>query len=54
MNWHIIASSEKYSTIIQYLQAIEENISQQLFANIPKQKSDFAKEVKCFIVPKVV
>ena len=35
-------------------EAIEENISQQLFTNVPKQKSEFAKEVKCFIVPKVV
>jgi len=30
------------------------NISSQLFANVPAKNAEFAKEVKCFIVPKMV
>ncbi|MBN8522487.1 MAG: Asp-tRNA(Asn)/Glu-tRNA(Gln) amidotransferase subunit GatC [Rickettsiaceae bacterium] len=30
------------------------NISNQLFANVPAKNAEFAKEVKCFIVPKMV
>jgi hypothetical protein len=30
------------------------NISEQLFVNLSQQNSDLAKEVKCFIVPKMV
>ena len=30
------------------------NISDQLFANIPAKNAELAKEVKCFIVPKMV
>jgi aspartyl-tRNA(Asn)/glutamyl-tRNA(Gln) amidotransferase subunit C len=30
------------------------NISDQLFANVPAKNVEFAKEVKCFIVPKMV
>lgn len=30
------------------------NIAEQLFANVPEKNADFAREVKCFIVPKVV
>jgi aspartyl-tRNA(Asn)/glutamyl-tRNA(Gln) amidotransferase subunit C len=30
------------------------DISDQLFSNIPIKGSEFAKEIKCFIVPKVV
>ena len=30
------------------------NISDQLFSNIPPSGADFAKEIKCFVVPKVV
>ncbi len=30
------------------------NISEQLFANVPTKNANFAKEVKCFVVPKMV
>ncbi len=30
------------------------NISEQLFANVPQKSAELAKEVKCFIVPKMV
>lgn len=30
------------------------NISDELFANVPGSAADLAKEVKCFVVPKVV
>ncbi len=30
------------------------DISEQLFTNVPKCNSELAKEVKCFVVPKVV
>lgn len=30
------------------------NIANQLFANVPAKNAEFAKEVKCFIVPKMV
>lgn len=30
------------------------DISSQLFSNIPSKGSEFAKEIKCFVVPKVV
>jgi aspartyl-tRNA(Asn)/glutamyl-tRNA(Gln) amidotransferase subunit C len=30
------------------------DISEELFKNVPKEGADFAKEVKCFIVPKMV
>jgi len=30
------------------------NITDELFANVPGTTADFAKEIKCFIVPKVV
>lgn len=30
------------------------DLSDDLFKNIPKQGADFAKEVKCFVVPKVI
>ena len=32
----------------------EDNISDQLFMNAPGKDSAFAKEIKCFIVPKVI
>ncbi len=35
-------------------QVLEKDISNDLFSNIPKSGSDLAKEVKCFVVPKVV
>lgn len=35
-------------------QVQEKDISDDLFSNIPKSGSDLAKEVKCFVVPKVV
>ena len=31
-----------------------ENTVDDLFANVPGVNKDFAKEIKCFIVPKVV
>ena len=30
------------------------DISDDLFANVPKKGSEIAKEVKCFVVPKVI
>ena len=30
------------------------DIADQLFANVPAKNAEFAKEVKCFIVPKMV
>lgn len=30
------------------------DISEKLFANVPSANAEFAKEVKCFIVPKIV
>jgi aspartyl-tRNA(Asn)/glutamyl-tRNA(Gln) amidotransferase subunit C len=30
------------------------DISEELFANVPKKNESLAKEVKCFIVPKMV
>jgi aspartyl-tRNA(Asn)/glutamyl-tRNA(Gln) amidotransferase subunit C len=30
------------------------DLSEDLFKNIPKTGSDIAKEVKCFVVPKVI
>lgn len=30
------------------------NIAEQLFANVPAKDAQFAREVKCFIVPKMV
>ena len=30
------------------------NIADQLFSNIPPSGADLAKEIKCFVVPKVV
>jgi aspartyl-tRNA(Asn)/glutamyl-tRNA(Gln) amidotransferase subunit C len=30
------------------------NISEQLFAGVPQKSAELAKEVKCFIVPKMV
>lgn len=30
------------------------NISDELFSNVPGKSAEFAKEIKCFIVPKVV
>ena len=35
-------------------QVLEKDISDDLFSNIPKSGSNLAKEVKCFVVPKVV
>ena len=35
-------------------QVLEKDISKDLFANVPNQGKDLAKEVKCFVVPKVV
>ena len=32
----------------------ETDISDQLFASVPKQGQELAREVKCFVVPKVV
>ena len=34
--------------------SVEQKIEQQLFKNLPKSGSDLAKEVNCFVVPKVV
>ncbi|RTK92668.1 MAG: Asp-tRNA(Asn)/Glu-tRNA(Gln) amidotransferase subunit GatC [Rickettsiales bacterium] len=33
---------------------INKDISDDLFKNIPSQGADFAQEVKCFVVPKVI
>lgn len=30
------------------------NIAEELFSNVPGEKADFAKEIKCFVVPKMV
>jgi aspartyl-tRNA(Asn)/glutamyl-tRNA(Gln) amidotransferase subunit C len=30
------------------------DISEELFTNVPGESAEFAKEIKCFIVPKVV
>lgn len=35
-------------------QVLYGDISDELFANLPSDKADLAKEVKCFVVPKVV
>ena len=32
----------------------EPDISDNLFKNIPDNESDFAKEIKCFVVPKMI
>ncbi|MDC0864645.1 Asp-tRNA(Asn)/Glu-tRNA(Gln) amidotransferase subunit GatC [Rickettsiaceae bacterium] len=32
----------------------ESDASADLFKNIPEKGSDFAKEIKCFVVPKVI
>ena len=32
----------------------ESNLQESLFRNVPKKGSEIAKEVKCFIVPKVI
>lgn len=32
----------------------ESDISEELFVNIPEKGSNFAKEIKCFVVPKVI
>lgn len=32
----------------------EQNLSDSLFSNAPGKDANFAKEIKCFIVPKVV
>jgi aspartyl-tRNA(Asn)/glutamyl-tRNA(Gln) amidotransferase subunit C len=32
----------------------EGNIKDRLFSNIPGKGSEFAREIKCFVVPKVV
>lgn len=32
----------------------EPDISHDLFKNIPENGADFAKEIKCFVVPKVI
>ena len=32
----------------------EPDISDNLFKNIPDNGSDFAKEIKCFVVPKMI
>ena len=32
----------------------EKDNRQQLFQNVPGKKADFAKEIACFVVPKVV
>lgn len=34
--------------------ATDQKIEHQLFSNLPKSGSELAKEVKCFVVPKVV
>lgn len=34
--------------------AMEQKIEKQLFDNLPKSGSELAKEVNCFVVPKVV
>jgi aspartyl-tRNA(Asn)/glutamyl-tRNA(Gln) amidotransferase subunit C len=31
-----------------------DDLRDDLFSNIPGERADFAKEIKCFIVPKVV
>lgn len=48
-----------YSVISQHQrmtndQAVECEISEALFNNVPKQEAELAKEVKYFVVPKVV
>lgn len=35
-------------------EAVEQKIENQLFSNLPKSGSELAKEVNCFVVPKVV
>ncbi|WP_341757159.1 MULTISPECIES: Asp-tRNA(Asn)/Glu-tRNA(Gln) amidotransferase subunit GatC [unclassified Candidatus Tisiphia] len=35
-------------------QVLYGDISDELFANLPNDKAELAKEVKCFVVPKVV
>ncbi|MDR0329556.1 MAG: Asp-tRNA(Asn)/Glu-tRNA(Gln) amidotransferase subunit GatC [Rickettsia sp.] len=35
-------------------QVLYGDISDELFANVPNDKAELAKEVKCFVVPKVV
>ena len=32
----------------------EVDLREDLFANVPGSRADFAREIKCFIVPKVV
>ena len=32
----------------------ENDISEELFANVPSKTADFAKGIKCFVVPKMI
>jgi aspartyl-tRNA(Asn)/glutamyl-tRNA(Gln) amidotransferase subunit C len=32
----------------------ENDIAEELFANAPGKTADFAKEIKCFVVPKMI
>ena len=34
--------------------ATSNDISEELFSNVPGENADFAKQIKCFIVPKVI
>lgn len=35
-------------------ESVVENTVEDLFSNVPGSNKDFAKEIKCFIVPKVI
>ena len=35
-------------------EALSQDLSEALFTNIPKEGANFAKEIKCFVVPKMV
>jgi aspartyl-tRNA(Asn)/glutamyl-tRNA(Gln) amidotransferase subunit C len=45
-------SSENFRTRVDEI--IEGGIEQKLFTNAPGRQADLAKEVNCFIVPKVI
>lgn len=45
--------NENYQRMREDL-VITQNISAQLFANVPYKNANLAKEVQCFIVPKMV
>ncbi len=35
-------------------EVLEQNIEEKLFMNVPGNDAEFAREIKCFIVPKVI